>query len=55
MTVDTTAAVLEYLRKKAPDARLIYPSSAAVYGGCYIGPLREDYAPAPVSPLFGLN
>ena len=50
MTVDTTAAVLEYIRTKAPEARLVYPSSAAVYGCRHTGPLREDYAPAPVSP-----
>jgi UDP-glucose 4-epimerase len=31
-TVDTTANVLEYTRIHQPDAKLIYPSSAAVYG-----------------------
>lgn len=50
MTVDTTAAVLEYLRTAAPAARLVYPSSAAVYGCLHSGPIREDSQMAPVSP-----
>jgi UDP-glucose 4-epimerase len=50
MTVDTTAAVLEYLRLAAPDARLVYPSSAAVYGCLYHGPIHESSSLAPVSP-----
>lgn len=50
MTVDTTAAVLEYLRTSAPQAKLIYPSSAAVYGGGHQGPIGEEAPLAPASP-----
>lgn len=50
MTVDTTATVLEYLRTVAPGARLVYPSSAAVYGCRHDGPLEETCQPDPVSP-----
>lgn len=50
MTVDTTASVLEYIRLAAPDARLIYPSSAAVYGCLHTGPIHEGDHLSPVSP-----
>jgi UDP-glucose 4-epimerase len=50
MTVDTTASVLEYLRKSAPHARMVYPSSAAVYGCRHNGLLEETFQPDPVSP-----
>jgi len=50
MTVDTTASVLEFIRTAAPAARLVYPSSAAVYGCLYNGPICEESQLAPVSP-----
>lgn len=54
MTVDTTAAVLEYIRTSAPQAKLIYPSSAAVYGCRHSGPFKETCQPDPVSP-YGMH
>lgn len=50
MTVDTTASVLEFIRLAAPAARLVYPSSAAVYGCKQTGPIREGSLLSPVSP-----
>lgn len=49
-TVDTTAAVLEYLRADHPEARLVLPSSAAVYGVARDFPMREGAPLAPASP-----
>jgi len=50
MTVGTTAAVLEFLHREAPEARLIYPSSAAVYGSGYSRPIPVDAPLNPSSP-----
>jgi len=50
MTVDSTVAVLEYMRLVCPEARLVYPSSAAVYGTRPDGPISEDAPLSPVSP-----
>jgi UDP-glucose 4-epimerase len=49
-TVSTTASVLEFIRKKAPLSRLVYPSSAGVYGAVKEVPIREEISPAPISP-----
>lgn len=49
-TVSTTLEVLEYMRLHAPNARLIYPSSAAVYGVVQDMPISEDVFPKPLSP-----
>lgn len=49
-TVTTTAIVLEFMRRAAPQARLVLPSSAAVYGVARKLPIREDYPLAPISP-----
>lgn len=49
-TVATTAAVLEYARTQAANARIVYASSAGVYGRAGKLPLREDAALQPVSP-----
>ena len=49
-TVLTTANLLEYLRLHVPNATVLYPSSAAVYGASADQPLVETYAPNPVSP-----
>jgi UDP-glucose 4-epimerase len=50
MTVDTTLAVLEFMRIAAPDATLVYPSSAAVYGCRDVAPISEGDPLQPVSP-----
>lgn len=53
-TLRTSACLLEFLSEKAPDARLIYPSSAAVYGDISAGPISEDAPTEPVS-IYGKN
>jgi UDP-glucose 4-epimerase len=49
-TVGITAILLEYLRVNAPDAMVLYPSSAAVYGAAADKPLLETDASNPISP-----
>jgi UDP-glucose 4-epimerase len=49
-TVETTAAALEFLRVDCPDAALVYPSSAAVYGTSNCLPLSEGLSLHPASP-----
>jgi len=49
-TVESTLAVLEYMRLHQPAAKLVYPSSAAVYGQKDDRPIREDEPLMPVSP-----
>lgn len=49
-TVTTSAAVLEFARSRAAGARVVYLSSAAVYGNSKDLPLREDAPLAPLSP-----
>lgn len=49
-TVATTAALLEFVRIHAPRARVLYPSSAAVYGLVDRLPIAETVTPNPVSP-----
>lgn len=49
-TVDTTLAVLEFMRLSAPAATLVYPSSAAVYGCRDAAPIHETDPLQPVSP-----
>lgn len=48
MTVDATSSVLEFMRRRAPNARLVYPSTAAVYGLAQQLPIPIH---APVRPL----
>jgi UDP-glucose 4-epimerase len=48
-TVVTTAHVLEYVRTKLPSCRVVYPSSASVYGTVEGLPIREDCQAAPIS------
>jgi UDP-glucose 4-epimerase len=45
-----TLNVLEAVREAAPGARLLFASSAAVYGVGSDRPLREDDPPAPAAP-----
>ena len=49
-TVATTAEVLDYIRLVAPGARLVYPSSAAVYGNATILPIPTRATGRPLSP-----
>lgn len=53
-TVSSTMELLEYVRKYQFQARVVYLSSAAVYGNSEIMPLREDLQLSPISP-YGLN
>lgn len=53
-TVTTTLSVLEFIRQSAPDARLVLPSSAGIYGKCADLPIRIDSAKSPSSP-YGLH
>jgi UDP-glucose 4-epimerase len=48
-TVETTAHVLEYVRTSAPSCRVVYPSSASIYGTVATVPIREDCPAAPIS------
>jgi len=50
LAVETTALVIDHLRRRAPEARLVLPSSAAIYGAKPEGPIDEAAPPAPVSP-----
>lgn len=49
-TVATTLAVLEYARLYAPQSRIVYPSSAAVYGIVKKLPITETDPLSPTSP-----
>ncbi|TAK64235.1 NAD(P)-dependent oxidoreductase [Methylobacter sp.] len=53
-TTLTTAAVIESMRRHAPESLLIYPSSAAVYGESIANTLSEESALNPMSP-YGLH
>ena len=48
-TVVTTAHVLEFIRLHAPTCRIVYPSSASVYGTVERVPIPENCPPAPIS------
>lgn len=52
-TVNSAANILEYARISQPEAKLIIPSSAAVYGEKRDEPIKESDSLAPVSP-YGL-
>lgn len=53
-TVATTLAVLEFVRLHAPKARVIYPSSAGVYGVAETLPIVESSPLSPASP-YGMH
>ena len=44
-TVESLGRTLAFLEAHAPRARLIYPSSGAVYGGAHSGPIPETAPP----------
>lgn len=48
-TVRSTAVLLDMVRRHCPDAYVVYPSSAAVYGDNPGGPLAEDRPCCPAS------
>ncbi|MDX2142280.1 MAG: NAD-dependent epimerase/dehydratase family protein [Rhodospirillaceae bacterium] len=48
-TVGTTEVLVTTLSRLAPGCRVVYPSSAAVYGSTNDDPIREDTATAPIS------
>jgi len=54
LTVRTTSNVLEFIRVHSPSTRLVYPSSAAVYGQVETLPITEETPLNPVSP-YGLH
>lgn len=54
LTVRTTSNVLEFIRVHTPATRLVYPSSAAVYGQVKALPILEESPLKPVSP-YGLH
>lgn len=49
-TVSTTASILEYIRTECPEAKFIYPSSAAVYGSHPNSRILIGTSKNPVSP-----
>lgn len=51
-TVTSTETIVDFLSRRAPYARLIVPSSAAVYGNAGDVTLTEDLEPKPIS-LYG--
>lgn len=53
-TVEATAALCDWMRLEAPEARLLAVSSAAVYGAGHVGPIPEATVGRPYSP-YGYN
>jgi len=49
-SVDTTVAVLEFIRLHAPKTHMVYPSSGGVYGASKKLPMAEFDLLAPTSP-----
>ncbi|MES0100071.1 SDR family oxidoreductase [Mesorhizobium sp. M0019] len=49
-SVGSTACILDFLRRHAPDTSVVLASSAAVYGGSHFGPIGVDAALDPYSP-----
>lgn len=53
-TVDTTMDMLEFVRRHSPQTRIVYPSSAAVYGIARTLPISETAPLQPLSP-YGIH
>lgn len=49
-TVETTVNILEFMRLHAQNSRLVYTSSAAVYGNSVVLPIPESAVLKPISP-----
>ena len=50
LTVRTTSIILEFIRVHSPATKLVYPSSAAVYGQVKNLPIIEETPLNPISP-----
>lgn len=48
-TVDSTRILIQFIKEKCPDAKLLYASSAAVYGNDYSNKISEDSQTDPFS------
>ena len=53
-TVTSTFNLLEFIRKKNLKSKVIFSSSAAVYGKNYLDPIKESFLSQPFSP-YGFN
>ncbi len=53
-TVGSMREAMSFLKQDSPATRLIFLSSAAVYGASHRGPIREDAHLLPISP-YGLH
>jgi UDP-glucose 4-epimerase len=49
-TVTTSVHILDFIRIRSPDTRLVAVSSIAVYGDRHVGPIAEDAELGPISP-----
>jgi UDP-glucose 4-epimerase len=49
-TVTTSINILDFIRTRSPEAKLVAASSAAVYGDQHRGPIAEDATLNPISP-----
>lgn len=54
LTAEATLRVLDAVRRSERPSKVIYTSSAAIYGNATTLPIHEDLPPAPVSP-YGLH
>ncbi len=53
-TLEATQVVLEYIKMEQPQARLVFTSSAAVYGSSHTSPIKESVHIDPMS-LYGVH
>jgi UDP-glucose 4-epimerase len=53
-TVTTTVNVMDFVRRKSPSTRIVYPSSASVYGVVAEIPITEEVPCTPISP-YGMH
>ena len=53
-TVRTTANVMDFVRRCSPLTKVVYPSSASIYGNADHLPIAECASPMPVSP-YGIH
>lgn len=49
-SVQSTLAVLEYIRLRCPNCKFIYPSSVSVQGSLPDQPIQEEFESNPISP-----
>lgn len=53
-TVESTSILINFIKENCPEAKILYASSAAVYGNDYSVNINEDAAPAPFS-VYGMH